>query len=450
MLRSAVAGIALLAALVGSAFAGATEGPVVQRSAAPPDAFEETEPTTPNIVVIVGDDIGWTDYGFMGDSTVRTPALDDLARSGTTFRVGHLNASLCIPTHFDLLTGVHHERWARPATDRTMPREVAASGYRTFQAGKLWAFDAADWGFTDSSEETCEKHLSMVACGRPDWGRAGWSTAECGRFARDGATCPATEDWRAFLDSVDVGSGERFLAVFTPKLPHAPVNPPRSYVDLYRGAGLTRRHRAAFAMISWFDDVVFEILLELERRQLRSDTVVVYLADNGLRSEVSETAQLAAAPKFRGKGSHSELGMRTPILISWPSGGVAEGAVRDDLVSVADVYATVIDLAGGEIRPDSSGISLVPTVVSDVPHPRAEIATHFGKALSGGYVLRTPEWRYVRWDSGDAGELYAISTDPMEQVNRIDDVEPSLLRGFDEKLAIWRAANPKRLVALPK
>ena len=397
-------------------------------------AADATSQVRPNIVLILGDDLAWTDYGFMGHDVVQTPALDRLADSGATFRVGHLNSSLCGPTHFDLLTGIHHSKALSIPTHPTLPREMERAGYRTFHAGKLWSYDENDWGFSEASPHPCQKQLGWRGCGEQRWGRTGWDVSRCGSFAVPGTSCPATAKWRSFLDTT---GAEPFFTLFTPALPHHPSDAPHVYRQLYRDAAAPHVARSFFAMVSWFDDLVEEIVQELEQRGLRENTLIVYLADNGIRSDVSGIAQTVRHEHFKGKRSTYEVGMRTPILFSWPAGKVPAGVVREDLVSVADVYATLLDVAGRPLPAGGSGISIRPAITSRSPHPRHEVVTSF----FGARIVRTPEWRYIREGTNEEPRLYAIARDPHERENLIGKTSPSLHRSLERSFELWRQSN---------
>lgn len=101
-------------------------------------------PQPPNIVLIVGDDVGWTDFGFMGSESVRTPHLDRLSTEGTVFTHAMSSASTCKPALRTLLTGldpatvaIRLQRAAREVDGalvfkevfETLPKLLAERGY---------------------------------------------------------------------------------------------------------------------------------------------------------------------------------------------------------------------------------------------------------------------------------------------------------------------------------
>ena len=121
----------------------------------------------PNVVLIVSDDQGWTDFGFMGHPHVRTPNLDKLAGAGALFPQAYVPAPLCRASLASLLTGQYpHQHGiccndppagsrSKPAQNYqfmkalpTIPRLLAGRGYKSFQTGKYWEYHYSTGGFT--------------------------------------------------------------------------------------------------------------------------------------------------------------------------------------------------------------------------------------------------------------------------------------------------------------
>ena len=110
-------------------------------------------PESPNVVLIIGDDVAWTDFGFMGSEAVQTPRLDRLAREGIVFTHAFSTSSLCRPSLRSLLTGfdpytveirlaaARRGKQARPTLEEvfeTLPERLGERGYVSFQGGKFW------------------------------------------------------------------------------------------------------------------------------------------------------------------------------------------------------------------------------------------------------------------------------------------------------------------------
>lgn len=397
----------------------------------------------PNVVVIVGDDIGWRDYGFLGNEIVQMPTLDRLASEGTVFPNGHLWASLCQPTHFGFLTGVHQSVDVEPIPEwPTLPRVVARSRtgryrYRTFQGGKLWVHSPQEWGFDVGTGDLPGIRESR---GNQDFGRSGWDPEVCG--ARGDATrpCPAMEAWPRFLDTLSTEAGDRFLAVFTPKLPHTPYDPPDAYRDAFDSEDLVGAQSDFFPMVLWFDEFVWEVLHALNERDLRRDTVIVYFVDNGYNGTVLGDSFNPLGN--RGKNSLYELGFRTPVVFQ--GAGVLGGEVRSDVVTLGDVFLTIADLTRSSrfVSRRVRGHSLACRAAGGAPSPRSEAVTEFGEVdvnRSHGVIVRTPEWRYIRDIRNGTTELFAIDEDPDELL----DLAPELLdaemeAAFEALVDQWR------------
>src|SRR5437763_2427680 len=129
-------------------------------------ALAADQPGRPNVVLIVADDQGWTDFGFMGHPVIRTPRLDRLAAQSAVFPNGYVPTSLCRASLATILTGLYGHQHKICCNDPpegvdrsamhpfikeapTIPRLLQAAGYRSLQTGKYWEGHYANAGFTD-------------------------------------------------------------------------------------------------------------------------------------------------------------------------------------------------------------------------------------------------------------------------------------------------------------
>jgi uncharacterized sulfatase len=427
-------------------------------------ALEMREPSDrPNLVLIISDDQGYEDQGFMGSDVISTPHLDRLARGGVVFTTGYSTASLCRPALNSLLTGLDPQQWERrvsrfarkkdpnrerpPFTEiqdfETLPRLLAQRGYTSFQAGKHWEGTYATAGFTDG--------MTRVKRGPSDLpGGAGLALVR--------------ETLDPVLDFVDANLNRPFFLWFAPMLPHPPHDAPDTFLDRYKDAGLDPRLAAYYANISRLDAGVGELLAHLDRRGLRERTVVVYLADNGWQGAGYFDERNVTWGGAAGKGSLYELGFRTPIVVSGP-GLVPEAARRHALVSLLDVFPTLLDYAGIVPPGDRPGSSLRPIVEgkTEEGHPfltgamdRVRADTRDGRWLGpepgekrkpgplggqvmveGGRFLRDERWHYL-WYRSRPDELYDLATDPVETRN-VADTHPEVVERNREHIRRWEA-----------
>lgn len=237
---------------------------------------------SPNIVLIIGDDCAWTDYGFMGHPVVQTPTLDRLSKESLSFRSGYVAAPLCCPSLASILTGLHpHQSGVLgnepppSAGDRTrfyelveqvptLPRLLGERGYLSFQAGKWWHGNFTHGGFTH---------------GMTLKGRHGGEGLAIGR-----------ETMQPIYDFIRTAQGQEkpFFVWYAPMMPHTPHTPPARLLEKYQSQDIA--NAAYFGMLEWFDETCGELLEHLDRQGLRDNTIVIYLADNGWKQGKKSTS----------------------------------------------------------------------------------------------------------------------------------------------------------------
>lgn len=416
---------------------------------------------TPNIILIIGDDHGWTDFGFMGHPIVKTPHLDALAAEGTRFSNGFATASSCRASLMSLLTGLHplqrdtrietlerrgtrenKQAWIQDAV--TLPRLLAERGFASFQGGKYWEGSYRDGGFT---------HGTKTALDSDPVDPVGWLRAQSGGDGLELGRSTMQPLW----DFLEANRRGPFFVWFAPKLPHVPFDAPESYEAAYAGLELSPRAAKYYANITRFDERVGEVVAYLERTGLRDRTLIVYLADNGYQQERDASPSSKALGGPKGKWSLYEMGFRTPILFSWP-GRIPRGRVLNQLVSAVDVFATLVDFAGLEPAADRAGHSLRPLLTGEGGFERTRVIGSAKRlrpppgsqaSAAGGltrperaYFLRSDTWRYLWYlDSEEypdrkAHELYRIAADPMETRDLAAE-NPELTAQFRDEILAW-------------
>ena len=325
----------------------------------------------PNVLLIVSDDQGFSDFGFTGNPLVRTPVLDRLAAESAVFR-NFVVAAACSPTRSALYTGREHLStgvWGVPPRANLRPDEALlpaffrASGYRTFYAGK------ADTARLPESSP---------------WER-GWDQGYfvSGYQHRDptlpnrGATLQA-KGWTAdlvtdlILDFVRQPSPKPWFATAAYIIPHLPWVTDESFVTPFLARGLSRDLALCYGSILQMDTAIGRLLDGVRQASPGRDSIVVFLSDNGMSHKADADREMPPADwekrnlhRLRGhKATVWENGIRVPLLVRWP-GRIAPGE-RRQFGSVEDVLPTILDLAG--LRADAiphlphAGVSLRPAL----------------------------------------------------------------------------------------
>jgi uncharacterized sulfatase len=194
-------------------------------------------------------------------------------------------------------------------------------------------------------------------------------------------------------------------------------------------------------MVSWFDNTVGEIVAHLEAQGLRENTLIVYMADNGISLQADIAPDINNTGSGDGKESPYEMGNRTPIIFNWPAHW--KPAQRDALISNIDVFPTLMDLLQSSIE-NISGNSVL-AVITENRTPRRDFVVGEGYLDSGTEVfdnlrqfrwIRRNEggrqWKLIRHQAGttelfdlaqDANEKHNLSEDPSTHSVRIDLLE---------------------------
>ena len=329
----------------------------------------------PNIVLILSDDQGWADYGFMGHPDIKTPHLDALAKRSLLFPKGYVAAPLCRPSLASMATGLYpfehgvtgndvdggNNRAALSAevtkrfhTHPSMIKTLVANGYLAHQSGKWWEGSYADGGFTHGMT-----HGDPKRGGRH--GDAGLKIGRRGTEGKEGENIPnAMKPIADFMDHA-IQEDKPFFVWYAPFLPHTPHNPPKRLLDKYSKDGRAADVAKYYAMCEWFDETCGELVKLVDDRGIRENTVFLYICDNGWAARSTNAndpnQKLWGGFALKSKGSPYEMGIRTPMMVSWP--GKVKPGVSDDFAHAIDLFPTACAAAG--IKPPASlpGINLM-------------------------------------------------------------------------------------------
>jgi len=399
--------------------------------------------------LIISDDQGWGDYGFMGHPHIQTPALDQLAQESLTFTRGYVAAPLCCPSLASIITGLHphqhritsndpaydgdpEERWKKGWTEErrtqrqllmspildlpTLPRLLGQRGYLSLQTGKWWCGHFSAAGFTHG----------MTHGDMDRGGRHGDEGLKIGR-----------EGMEPIFDFIDQLQGRPFFLWYAPFLPHTPHNPPERILSKYMDKTDSLRLARYWAMCEWFDETCGQLLDHLEERGLAENTMVLYVCDNGW---IQSLDQDNFAP--RSKRTPYEGGIRTPIMIRWP-GHVQPRMDSERLVSSIDLAPTVLRACELEATSAMQGIDLLDeTALSERDTIFGASYTHDvvdrnepWSSLETRWVIQGP-WKLLLHQENIPAELYDLKTDPTEERNLAEE-KPDLVQKLSLILDNW-------------
>ncbi len=435
-----VAGLAtgMVLAVIALVAASCSSEPAKEAAAGGP-RVGAADRTRPNIVLLLGDDHAWMDFGFMGSGEVRTPHLDKLSQQGMLFTRGYVPTSLCRPSLMTLVTGLYPHQHGVTGNDPpggserdSMLRFIRARaplakllgerGYISHQSGKWWEGANQEGGFTEGMTHGDPKK----------GGRHGDEGLKIGR-----------QGVAQVLDFIDRSQGKPFFLWYAPMMPHTPHNPPARLLERYTAAGHRPEMAKYFAMCEWFDESCGAILEHLEKRGLSDNTMVIFLTDNGFRPSGK-----GAAYDERSKRSPYDSGIRTPVVIRWP-GKMAPGRSNRPVSSV-DFMPTVLRAAGAQVPQQLPGKDWMEEARAGAGVERrvfGEIFSHDlvdlnkpEKSLLSGWVAER-RWKLIVSGSGPP-ELFDLIADPQEARNLAME-NPEQVRRLKGELAAWWAPAAK-------
>jgi arylsulfatase A-like enzyme len=400
----------------------------------------------PNIVIILADDMYWHHPGFNG-GPVSTPNLDRLASQGTSLTQFYVH-SVCSPTRAALLTGRYPFRNGMEERshgndvagmlldERTLAEALKEAGYYTGIIGK---WHLGNW-FKDHlpMQRGFDYQYGLYGALISYYGKArgrfyDWHRNEQTIQQEGYSTDLIAEEFVKVLD--EYASTKPFFFYVPFNATHGPDEAPVELVEKYRELVQKRLGKATlmrqqefeavkYAMLESMDSGIGHILESLRKKGVYQDTLIVFFNDNGGRKE---------NPPYRGgKGQNYEGGTRVPCIIHWP-GKVAGNKQVDEMTYVADLYPTLINLAGASLEQEFpiDGFDIWDVITRGKKSPRKEIVF----SLPGDFVdtgdkaIRQNDYKLV------GEELFNIAEDPYEKRN-VAMEKPEVFQALNQRLTV--------------
>lgn len=416
--------------------------------------------TRPNLVLIVADDLGWRDVGFMGNTGVDTPNLDKLAAGGVVFSQAYASAPNCAPTRACLLTGQytprhgiytvvdprhepgspHHRLLAAssrpdlPEATLTLAEALRSGGYATGLVG-MWNLGRGRSGPATPTGQGFDFYTEPKRLGfEPDTYRR----ASDGADVSDALTEAALQ-WIDTTRAGDTPAAQRpFFLYLAYHAVHEPYDPKPELLEKYRRRpGVSDPAQAA--TIETLDANVGRLVEGLRARGLTGTTHVVFTSDNG-------GTRRFVAPLRGGKGTLYEGGLRVPQL--WTGPGVTPGLRVDDPVASHDLFPTLLALAAVPLPRDRpiDGVSLLPLRSRGGHLAPRPLFWHFPcyMTTSGPMgAVREGNLKLVEHFETRTCELFDLATDPGETKDLATE------RTTDRDRLLARLKTWQRAVAAP-
>ena len=447
--------------------------------------------TKPNVLFVMADDMGYGDVQSLNPERgkIPTPYVDQLAAEGMVFTDAHSGSSVCTPTRYGLLTGRYswRTRLQQGVTQGYQPNLIAPGratvasflqdqGYHSAIIGK-WHLD---FQYQDpSTGELLKKPknkntLPPVGARIPDGPiTRGFDTYHGFHHARDMKAVIDDDTVILYDDEINMlprlerkaveyieerakNPDQPFFLYVPLGSPHTPILP----TEQWQGkSGIN-----AYADFVMQTDAAFGAMLQaLRDTGLDDNTLVIFTSDNGCSkaanfSELEKAGHHASAHLRGAKSDIWDGGHRVPFVVRWP-GKVEAGTDSDQLICLTDLMATLADITGASLPPDSAedSVSFLPALSGEpIASTRAGVIHH---SIKGHFAYRMGPWKLCLarasggWSSpneknasADApkAQLYDMENDPAETTNLYEtkpDVVARLLEQLEADVAAGRSTD---------
>ena len=440
---------------------------------------------SPNIILIVADDLGYKDLSAYGSPLMETPHLDQLAREGIRFTRGYAAAPLCSPTRASIVTGLNparinltvhiHGNPPTPKTQKfitpntaqaldtaltTLPEVLSKEGYHTAHIGK-WhlggdvfspQFQGYDMAYGGSWAALPDSFFYPFFKGD--------AYPELKADAREGDYLTDVLTNKALAYIKDQQDTTFFLAL-NYYAPHVPIEGKEEKVRKYQkkadSLGITLPNAYYAAMVESIDDNVGRITQLVTELGLDEQTLIVFVSDNGglhVRSTpafIKHTPPTTNRPLREGKGTVYEGGIREPFMFRW-KGHITANQQSAVPISTNDLMNTFSALAGSTYRTED-GVDLTPLLEGGTIADR-QLFMHFPHythqgGLPGGTVI-DGDYKLIEWYETGRRELYNVASDPGEK-NDLADREKARVDALSTALTQWKhSINAREIVPNPE
>ncbi|GAA5224951.1 sulfatase [Membranihabitans marinus] len=440
-----------------------------------------------NVILIIADDLGWTDLSSYGSDLHETPNLDDLARHHLKFTQFYSASPVCSPTRASIITGkypgrlhmtTHFENSGDynekrgyqnlkmnkpktignlPLTEITLAETLRSAGYFTAHIGK-WHLGNFDYY---PENHGFDINIGGTAWGAPDtyWFPFGGNNyqkqlryipgmeliSQKGDYLTDRMTDRA-------LEIIEAKQDQPFFIHMSYHNPHTPMEGKPDYVEYFKKKvrpSMRHKNYIYAAMIASLDENVGRILDRVKALGQEDNTIIIFISDNGGRVGTFQDWETVAnnEPLRSGKGSLYEGGIRVPMIVKWPGHTEGRGEI-DEAAITNDIYPTIVDMLGLDPVKEQTvdGVSLVGLMENkDEVLDRTTLFWHFPHyytTTTPANAVRKGDWKLIHYFEDDRLELYNLSNDIEEKVDLAEKYEDKanelyeLLQGWREETKV--------------
>lgn len=400
----------------------------------------------PNVIVILVDDAGYVDFGFMGSEDLKTPEIDKLAKSGVVFTDAHVSATVCGPSRAGLITGKYQQRFGYEANGTgygdsgdiglsddvvTMADVFKQNGYKTIALGK-WHLGGTESDHPNS--RGFDEFYGFMAGSRSYFPLKNPSK---NRMLEHNGTRVKFEGYLTdvlgdrSVSFVEENKDQPFFMYLAYNAVHTPMEAKAEDLETFKN-----HPRKTLAAMTWsLDQNVGKLRNKLSELGILDNTLIYFLSDNG----GAHNNDSKMGPLKGWKGNKFEGGHRVSFVVSWPK-NIPENQTFDGLTSSLDIFTTSIDAASIQKNEELEldGVSLLPYLKKEQqgdPHDKLfwRKLDEAGARVGDHKLIRLNNFGYTLYNlEQDLGETIDISKIEVETfktvVNELETWETKLLK----------------------
>lgn len=394
----------------------------------------ESTDKKPNIIIVIADDAGYIDFGFMGSKDLETPRLDQIAEGGVVFTDAHVSASVCAPSRAGLITGRYQQGFGFEANGTgdknvgevgladdviTIADVLKKNDYRTIAIGKWHLGSNLDdhpnqrgfddfYGFISGSrsyfpmENPSKKHMLQNNGERVLFD--GYMTDVLGNHA---------------VEYIKEHKEDPFLMYLSFNAVHTPMDAKAEHLEKYKD-----HPRKQLAAMTWsLDENIGKIVDALDANGQLDNTLIFFISDNG----GANNNQSSNGPLKGFKGNKFEGGHRVPFIVYWKD-KVKGNQTFDGLTSSLDIFST--SLAVASMTDDSlelDGVNLLPYLQGEKkgdPHEQLfwRKLNEAGARIGDHKLVRLEDYGSTLYNlKDDLGEMNDLTNSDIETSKQLND-----------------------------
>lgn len=395
--------------------------------------------TSPNLIIILADDLGNADVGFNGCKDIPTPNIDRIAQNGVRFTNGYVSYCVCSPSRAGLITGRYQDRFGYsrnplfapndpqmglPLSEETLADVLKKADYKSLAIGK-WHLGAHEslhplkrgfndfYGFLGGGHQYFSENFTLNDPYEAKSEYDSYKIKLLRNYERVDEKEYLTDAFsREAVSYIGKNKDHPFFIYLAYNAPHSPLQATGKYLSRFSHMKEGKRKTYA-AMVSAVDDGVGLVLSKLEELKLTENTIVVFLSDNGgpENDNGSDNGIL--------RGQKSDLfegGIRVPFAMQWPA-KIKAGQTFDKPIISLDIFATIIAQTKTPVKTKNKldGVNLIPFLTEGNPKAPHDLL-FWRKFDAKNYAVRKGNEKMIL-KSGTDEMLFDLDQDISEQKN---------------------------------